>query len=169
MQSHHNWLARAALRIGAHLVLGAASAAIVGALCIGAAGALIGGIMDIRSTPPSWSNGFGFVGAWLGLYLGAFGGLVGALSASVVAFDSKSRTSFAPLRAMLARVALGQLLGTVGALSCYFVWVLFLMQTRLQPFVGTVEDNVEFILWGAPLTMICGAIAGALWKREANR
>ena len=166
MLTSNGWLARAAMRLGAHLVCGGVTSALVGALCVGATGALLGWIMDIDSTPPSWDSGYLFPGAWLGAYLGCGGGIVGAFAAGAVAFDERARHSLAPLRATLMRVALGQSAGTLGALSCYFLLVMWLVFRRAQPFVGTVEDNLDLIIPGAPCAMICGAIAGALWKKS---
>ena len=168
MPTTNSWLARAATRLSAHLVCGALVSAIVGALCIGAMGALLGWIMDIDSTPPSWDSGYLFPGAWLGAYLGCFGGIIGAVAAGAVAFDERARHSWAPLRATLMRVALGQIAGTIGALSCYFLLVMVLVFRRAQPFVGTVEDNLDLMIWGAPMLMICGAIAGTISRRASS-
>ncbi len=160
MLINEHWAAKIAGRVMANAIVGSVIVALIGALCVGAAGALMGWLLDIRSTPPSWDSGFLFPGAWLGAYLGSYSGLVGAVAAGVAAFDFK-----VPLRALLSRIALGQLLGTLGAVSSYLLLALAIAWTQSQPFTGTVEDNLELIIWGAPAAMIGGAIAGALWKR----
>ena len=162
---HQNWAAKAARSIAANLVVGAIITAIVGALCVGAAGALLGGIMDIRSTPASWDGGFLGPGLFLGLYLGAWSGILGAMFGGVAALTARADARFASL-AILKRVALGQLLGTLAALSSYLIFALAIAQLNAQPFVGTVEDNLELAIFGVPILMNCGAIAGALWQRD---
>ena len=165
---HHPWAAKAAKRIGANLVVGALLTALMGALCVGAAGAVIGGIMDIRSTPPAWSLGFSAAGASLGMTLGSWSGILGAVIFGIAALTAHPGRFFAPIIA-IKRVALGQFLGTLGALSTYLLAAMFIAQTRGQLFVATVEDNAVIILIGAPLMMLCGAIAGALWKRADEK
>ncbi len=162
---NQHWFTRVAGRVLSSAIIGGVVSAIVGALCVGAAGALFGWLLDIRSTPASWDSGFLFPGAWVGMSLGAWSGFVGLIAAGLVAFDMPSRHSFAPLRALLGRVAIGQLLGTLGAISSYLLLAWAIAQTQGQPFVGTVEDNLDLIIWAAPAAMIGGAIAGALWKR----
>lgn len=164
MSFNQPWAAKAAKRIGANIVVGALLTAIVGALCVATAGALLGWILDIRSTPPSWDSGFLGPGLFIGLFLGAWSGVLGALLGAVAACAARPGALFAPL-AILKRVALGQLLGTLGALSSYLFYALIIAQTQNQSFVGSVEDNLILALIGVPITMNCGAIAGALWKR----
>ena len=164
----HSWAAMAAQRIGANIIVGAITTAIGGALCVGAAGALLGWILDIRSTPATWDGGFMGPGLFIGLTLGAWSGIIGAIVGAVAASNARPACAFAPL-ALVKRVALGQLLGTLAALSSYLVLALAIAQFNGDPFVGTVEDNLELAIYGVPLLMNCGAIAGALWKREASR
>lgn len=158
------WAAKAAKRIAANIVGGAILTSLIGALCVATAGAFFGWMMDLRSTPPSWDSGFLGPGLFLGLFLGAWSGFLGALIGGVAAFGARPGAMFAPL-SIIKRMALGQVLGTLGALSFYLVFALALAQLNAQPFVGTVEDNLELAIWGVPILMNCGAIAGALWKR----
>ena len=159
-----NWVFGAAKRIGANVIIGAILTAIVGAGCVGAAGALLGAILDIRSTPATWDGGFLGLGLFLGFYLGAWSGIFGALVGGVAASSAPTNRTFAPL-AIFKRVALGQLLGTLAALSSYLILALAIAQFNGDPFVGTVEDNLELAIYAVPVLMNCGAIAGALWKR----
>ena len=164
-----NWVAKFAGRVLAGAFLGGLFVAIVGALSVATAGALFGWMLDLRSTPPGGESGFLWPGAWLGAYLGSFGGFVGLFAGAVAALGGKPDTSVLPPRDLLRNIALGQLAGTLGAVSSYLIFALAVAQFNGEPFVGTVEDHLELIIYGAPILMICGAIAGALWKREAGR
>lgn len=164
MQSNNNWLGRAVLRAGVNLIVGGIITAIVGALCVGTAGGFLGYLLDLRGTPATWDGGFIVLGFIIGAAWGAWSGIVGAIIFGVAASKAKPGRFFAPL-ALIKRVALGQLLGTLGALSSYLVFALAVAQFNGDPFIGTVEDHLELAMFGAPITMVCGAIAGALWKR----
>lgn len=168
MQSNNNWLGRAVLRTGINLIVGALLTAIVGALCVGAAGAFLGYLLDLRSTPATWDGGFIVLGFIIGAAWGAWSGIVGALIFGIAASGAKPGRFFAPL-ALIKRVALGQTVGTLCALSSYLVFALAVAQFNGDPFIGTVEDNFELVMFGAPISMICGAIAGAILGRDCNR
>ena len=98
--------------------------------------------------------------------LGAWGGIVGIVAFAMAAWGAAPDRLPLSLRALMARMAMGQLFGTVGAVSSYLLFVYAIAQLRAQPFLGTVEDNLDLIIWGAPTSMLCGAIAGAVFKRE---
>ena len=165
MSLSQHWILRVFGRVLTNAIVGGVIIAIIGALCVATAGAFFGWMMDIRSTPPAWNMGFMGPGAFLGAFLGAWSGFVGALAGAVAALGDNSTRPLATLRALLNRVALGQLLATLGAVSSYLLLALAIAQIKGDPFIGTVEDNLELAIYGAPITMICGAIAGALWKR----
>ena len=145
-------------------IVGGVVIAITGALCVATSGALFGWMMDIRSTPAIWDGGFMGSGLFLGLYLGAWSGFVGLIVGGVAASKARPGALLAPL-SILKSVALGQLLGTLAALSSYLIFALAIAQIKGNSFTGTVEDNLELAIYGVPITMVCGAIAGALWKR----
>ena len=169
MSLSQSWIAKVAGRVVASALIGGFVIAITGALCIATAGALFGWILDIRSTPPRFDVGFLFPGAWLGATLGSYSGFVGFMAGAVAAWRGKPDTSIVPPLALLRNIALGQLFGTVSAVSSYLVFALSVAQLNTQSFVGTVEDNLELIIWGAPILAIFGAIAGAMSRREAKR
>ncbi len=169
MSISQSWIAKFVGRVLASAFIGGFFVAIMGALSVATAGALFGFILDIRSTPPRWDSGFLFPGAWLGANLGSYSGFVGALAGAVAAFDGKPESSIVPSRALLRNLALGQLFGMLGAVSSYLLFAFVIAQFSGAPLVGTVEDNLELAIYGVPILMICGAIAGALWKCEANR
>ncbi len=165
MSLSQHWFFRVFGRVLTGALFGGVVTAITGALCVATAGALLGWMMDLRSTPPSWDNGFILPGAFAGVYLGVWSGLIGAIVGAVAALGDNSTRPLATLRALLSRVALGQLLATLGAVSSYLLLALVIAQIKGDPFTGTVEDNLELAIYGVPITMVCGAIAGALWKR----
>ncbi len=139
--------------------------AITGALCVATAGALFGWMLDIRSTPPSWDGGFLFPGAWLGATLGSYSGFVGLFAGGVAALGGGPKGSIVPSRALLRNIALGQILGTVSAVSSYLLFALCVAQFNGNSFIGTVEDNLELAIYGVPVSMVCGAIMGAISGR----
>lgn len=151
-------------RIVSHFVLGALCAAIVGALCIGTAGGLCGWILDLRSQPASWDDGFTVVGALLGATLGSYSGVVGAFFGLWSGIAAPPSRSVLPPRALLQSLALGQIAGTLVACSTFFLWEVFQAQNTGLSFGRTVEQDIVLILWGAPALMICGAIVGALFR-----
>ena len=165
MSIYQHWIFRVLGRVLTNAIVGGVVAAIAGALCVATAGAFFGWIMDLRSTPPSWDSGFLFPGAWVGARLGVWSGFIGAIVGGVAALGDNSTRPLEKLRALLNRVALGQLLATLGAVSSYLLLALVIAQIKGDPFTGTVEDNLELAIYGVPVSMVCGAIAGALWKR----
>lgn len=161
---HQTWAFKAAKRVGANVFVGAITTSFMGALCVATAGALLGWILDLRSTPATWDGGFLGPGLFLGLYLGAWSGITGAIVGGVAALAARPGATSAPL-IVIKRVAFGQVLGTLIALSFYLIFACAIAQFNGESFVGTVEDHLELAIYGVPITMNCGAIAGALWKR----
>ena len=168
MSLSQHWVLKVFGRVLTNAIVSGVVIAIIGALCVATAGALLGWILDIRSTPAIWDGGFFGAGLFLGLCLGAWSGILGALVGGVAASKARPGALLAPL-SVLKRVALGQLLGTLAALSSYLIFALAVAQLNAQPFVGTVEDNLDLAICGVPVLMNCGAIAGALWKRDSGR
>ena len=129
---------------------------------MGAAGAAIGVILDVASTPATWNGGFMMPGAFVGMSLGAWSGILGVIIFGVSAAKAGPGRCIREFTALCARVSLGQFAGTLAALTCYLAMALVISQIKTQPFIGTVEDNADWIVWGAPALMMCGALAGAL-------
>ena len=84
--------------------------------------------------------GFLGPGAWIGMFLGAWSGVWGAVIFGVAAMRAKPRPFWAPL-SLIKSVAAGQIAGTLSALSSYLLLALYLAQTHHQGFIGSVEDN----------------------------
>ena len=164
-----HWMGLWLRRFAGHLVLGALATALVGALCVGTLGALCGWVMDLSSRPATWDDGFRFAGFGLGITLGAFGGIVGALFCGWAGLVAPPNRALLPPRALLGRIALGQVAGTLLAGATFVLWVLVQSQNTGQSFGRVLEDEVFLLLWAAPALMICGAIAGALCAPTAQR
>ena len=162
MQTQKQWLGPLASRVVSHGILGGLLTAIVGAVCVGAAGAAIGAILDVASAPAQWDGGFMMPGAFVGMSLGAWSGILGAIIYGIGAAKAGPGRCIREFTALCARVSLGQFVGTLSALTCYLAFAFVVSQIKTQPFIGTVEDNAELIVWGAPALMMCGALAGAL-------
>ncbi len=171
MTISQNWFAKFAGRVAANALIGGLLTALVGALCGGATSALLCYLLSLRGAPAAWDDGMTELIALqfiIGACLGAWSGIAGAFIFGATAATSGPGRLLAPL-ALVKRVALGQLLGALAALSSYLTFAWALAQFNAWPFLGTVEDNLELAIWGVPVTMIFGAIAGALWKREARQ
>lgn len=173
MSSH--WAAKVAGRVAANAFLGGLLVGVVGALCLGTAAYGLGTLMDYlylslpgakisrmtsmaRLLPPT-GIGAGFFG----------GGFVGASIFVLAASKAPPGRFFAPLSALIGRVALGQIAGTLGALTFFAAVEAFKIQLQNQSLLRVMNGDAKFIALGAPALMICGAIAGALSKRETTQ
>ena len=163
-----SWAWFLAKRVAVHVIAGALATALVGALCVGAAGAVTGWILDLRSTPATWDDGFTLVGALLGLTWGAYSGVVGAIICGWAGLTAPPSRSLWPARALLRHPILGQVAGTGLASATFFAWELVQAQLTGPAFGRGVERDVGWILFGAPALMLCGAIAGALIRPAKN-
>ena len=165
---NNRWMARVAARVLANALAGGVLFALLGALCIGSGGWLTGAIIDfsgVTGEGPVYAR----QGAQMGVYLGVVSGVVGVLVFGIAALKAAPGELFAPLRALGGRVALGQVLGTLGAATFFFLFEAVQSHLQSQPFGFKVFGGAILIMFGAPVLMICGAIAGALSKRPARQ
>ena len=161
------WAAKFVARVVWNALAGGFLFAVVGALCLGAGGWLTGTIIDfskITGEGPVYAR----MGARLGIHSGAVCGVFGVFIFGVAAFRAPGEF-FAPLRALGGRVALGQVLGTLGAASSFFLFEFLVAQLPGQNFALNVFRDAFVLSLAAPVVMLCGAIAGALSKRPARR
>ena len=165
MNRENRWAAKWVARVGWNALAGGALVGIVGAFCIGAAGALVGAVYA-RHMGATFLDG-ARVGGYVGVILGAMCGVIGVLIFGVAAFRSAPGRLFAPFLQLRGRVALGQFLGTVDALSFFFAVEWAKSQLQNQSFGQGIAEDLKWIQWGAPALMVCGAIAGALSKRDS--
>lgn len=152
-------------RVAVHVLVGGMAAALGGAFCIAVAGALTGWILGGVD-----GMGIGFV---VGLGFGSGGGgLAGALIHAINGFCSAPGRSLVPRRRFLVSIGIGQILGTLGICSGFFgvAGLVARLWPRGGTFTNLVGGHIVWIMYGAPVIMICGEIAGALVAfREQNR
>ena len=143
-------------RILANAFAGGFHFAGVGSACGLLAGALTGLFHG------GWPGGF--TGAFFGVPMGLLSGIPGSLIYAVAAARAEPGDALQPMKEIKDRVAIGQLLGTVGAASSFAMVELFRIYAQRITNSQGIDDSLLFMLI-APALMICGAIAGALWKR----
>lgn len=162
----HRWITKLAARVILNGLAGGALFAVVGAFCIGLAGGIVGTVLDYFSVA---GGGNAFIGAYIGFGLGALSGVCGVIIFGIAAFKIPSHRGLAPLRFLAARVIVGQVVGTIGAVT-FFLFVETAKTRALgQPLSQGISEDLLWILFGAPILMICGAIAGALSQRETRQ
>lgn len=162
------WVGRLLARTLLHALGGGVFAALVGALCIALAGALTGAVIDIGGTPYRWGESLIPIGFCFGLALGgAGGGIVGVILHALQGLFSAPDLRLLPTRAFLCRVSLGQIGATIGACASFFGFEILFSLTQSLPFPACVDRHLVWIMFGAPALMMCGAIAGALWRGES--
>ncbi len=147
---HWPWIL--AGRVAIHVIVGATVTAIVGALCVGAAGAATVCLLIGECILPN-------LGGIIGLVFGSFGGVAGALIFGIAGATAPPSRFLLPRRALLARVCGGQIGGTLLACSAYATLNIIQRHFGLNP-----TGDVDGVMFGAPALMICGAIAGALFR-----
>ena len=165
MNSDNRWTAALAARVMGNALAGGVLVGIVGAISLRAAGYVLARLFIVLYQPFSGQN---LIDATLLTSTGAGlfgGGLAGAIIFGIAAFKAAPGRFSEPLRAIIGRVVLGQIVGTVGALSFFFAvgLAMFRFPTLRQSLID--YGDWEWIQYGAPILMICGAIAGALSKR----
>lgn len=111
------------------------------------------------------------VGWLIAAVLGFQRGLVCAILSSIfifgiAAFKENKQTVFDVMREISIRVIVGQFCGTCGAISTFLVVEFCLAHIQNAPFDQSVNEHAPIFLWASPILMICGAIAGALSKRD---
>ena len=158
-----NWVAHLAGRIVANAVVGAIAAAIVGAGCVASAGFGIG---------LGWSYNTGeaaFVGGYIGAMLGAASGaLIGFLIYGIAAARAAPGETFMPLCAIFKGVSLGQVAGTLSAATAFWAFEFVRALVFNQSWSEGAGADLFSVMFGTPALMMCGAIAGALWKRAST-
>ena len=109
-----------------------------------------------------------FSGASTGLIVGI---LVGVFIYGVATFQTPFGRIFAPISELIGCVAIGQVVGTLGALTFFGAAAVFKTQVQGQSLFNAIAGGYDdiylnIISLGTILLMICGAIAGALTKRD---
>ncbi len=166
MKSDARWMTILAGRVLANALVGGITFAFVGALCVGLAGGIIGIALDGWSRTFSPAAGYGFFGAFIGAKVGAFDGIVGVFLFAIATIRAKPGRLLKPFSALIGRVITGQITGTMGALTSFMIFEFVKTLIISRGFSQNVFDDLLWILFGTPILMICGAIAGALTKRD---
>ena len=156
-----------AIRVLANALIGGIAVAFVGAFCVGLAGGFVGTALDYGGfLGAQGETGFGFLGAFAGAEMGALSGIIGAVLFALATVRATPGQILAPLKALIGRVTLGQIFGTSGAFTSFMAFELVKTLINHQGLASNIFDDLVWILYGAPILMICGAIAGALSKRD---
>ena len=146
-----------AWRIVVNAILGTLATAIVGELCLGFAGIVITAAASLALNP--WSDALAVQGF-------LFNAAAGALIFVVATLKSAPGEIIAPVRALLGRVVLGQIAGTLITGSAFLAFAIVKAQFQPLLFATSVVYDAFLLTKFAPLIVACGAIAGALIKRD---
>ncbi len=146
-------------RVLANALAGGLAFAIVGLFCGALSGFIFGIIFD-------GSLGGSLIIASYGILVGVACGVAGVLIHLVAAVVAKPGEFWEPSFNLTASVSLGQVWGTVAAIAAFVAFELIDSQIHQASFSTTVGEDVTFFCLFAPIIMICGAIAGAIWKRD---
>lgn len=168
MNAERGWKAALLKSVVLNSFAGALLAAIVGAFCGLAVTQIIVWLDEGASValkmPTDLNLGLIIRSSMIGGFA-LLAGLLSALIFIVVTVRAQPGQTFAPLQSLVGRVLLGQIVGTIGFCSL-FLSVEFARSIGANPpFYTLAMDDLLWLLFGAPVLMLCGAIAGALSKR----
>ena len=155
-------------RVLVNAVIGGVITALMGAACMAAARGIVGAIINHSGKRGGGGgNSAVFACGRLGAIIGLTGGLVGMLIFAVSAARTASLPLFTPLRSLAGRVALGQVVGTLGCATSFLLAAFVISQSQTRPLKLVIFENWLWLCGGAPLLMMCGA--GALTKRDSPK
>ena len=159
MKSDARWMAK--LAPIANAVVGGFWFAFVGACCGGFGGATMEVLFDI-------SSGGNLVGLVIifGIGYGFASGVMGAFIYAVAAARSQPGQLCQPFHDLQRAVTMGQCVGELGACTSFLAFELLKAEAQNIPFGVGISRDIGYFFFGAPALMICGAIAGALFKRD---
>ena len=165
MKNDARWMKVLAVRVVVNAVMGGLWFALIGALCIGLTLGLIGTVADYSGAFGANAES-GFTGAIIGAKIGASSGIAGIVLFAIAAIRAMPGQLLEPFDVLFGRVICGQALGTIGALTSFVAFELAKTSINHRGFTLNSFDDSKWIIYGAPTLMICGAIAGALSKRD---
>ena len=146
-------------RVVANALAGGLAFAIVGLFCGALSGFIFGVIFE-------GSLGGSLIIASYGILVGMACGVAGVLIHLAAALVAEPGEFWEPFFNLTASVSLGQMWGTIAAIAAFVAFELIDSQIHQASFSTTVGEDVIFFCFFAPALMICGAIAGAIWKRD---
>ena len=142
-------------RVLVNALSGGLAFAIVGAFCGGAMGLLLGLII-----------GIGGIGGTIGAAIGAATGVVGILIYAIAVMGEPPGDLFEPFFDITARIAFGQVWGTIAACSTFLAFELVRSLFTDAGFSNNVGDDAPLMMLVAPILMICGATISVIFKRD---
>ena len=170
MKSDARWMTKLAGRVLANAIIGGMAFALVGAFCVGLSGGFVGTALDYGGLlGAQGENGFGFPCAFAGAETGALSGIIGAVLFAIATIRAMPGRILAPLNALIGHITWGQIFGTASAFTSFMAFELVKTLINHQGLAPNIFDDLVWILYGAPLLMICGAIAAALTKRDSPK
>ncbi len=172
MKSDARWMRILAFRVLINTIIGSMLTTATGAVLLGNAGA---SVYAFR-TQPIWTVSSRECGSYF-CYLetGNYGAITGAICGLILGLfifptvtinEAQMRNGISAFINLCARVVLGQCFGVCCFVLSYFVIIYGTAQTQNQSFDDLTLGHHQWIIYGAPALMICGAIAGALTKRD---
>lgn len=110
-------------------------------------------------------TGLGFYGA----IVDAACGIVGVFIPLIGAVAAAPGNFWRPLFYLAPHVAVGQMCGTLLAITSFFAYEFVDARFHHTDFSTIVREDMIFFCLFAPILMICGAIAAALSKRDLTK
>lgn len=146
-------------RVLANALAGGLAFAFAGAFC----GAMTGFLLGL-SSHGSFGDAFGtaYFGALVGVACGSIGFFIHLLPALFAPPDE----FWKPFFDLTPRVAWGQFWGTLIAVTAFFAFERVDSIIHGVSFAKTFQEDGIYIVLFAPILMICGAIADAIFKRD---
>ena len=164
MKSDVRWMIFVS-RVLVNAFVGGVATAIVGALCGGAVGSLVTFVVSLLTG----EFGVGMIYGKLTIFgatLGLVSGIVGPFIFAVAAWRVVPSRFLMPFHKLKWRVFTGQALATLLACASFAVFGILKSNLQNMAFADQIKNEGHFLLVGAPFLMICGAIFGALTKRD---
>ena len=165
MKNDARWIAMWAWRVLANALVGGFATAMVGALCGGAVGSFITFVISLLLGEFGIDMIFGKLTVF-GATLGLASGIVGLFIFAIAAWRATPNHFLMPFRELKRRVFLGQALATLLVCASFVVFEFLKSNLQNISFAAQLINEGHYLLVGAPILMICGAIAGALSKRD---
>ncbi len=158
MKSDARWMTVLAWRVVVNTVVGTLVTAIIGELCVGFAGIFI--VWAFSISPDPFSDALAVKGF-------SFNAVAAALIFGIATFKSAPGDIIEPVRALLGRIVLGQIVGTLLVCSAFLAFELLKAQMQPLPIAKSIAYDAFMLEWFGPPIVACCAIAGALTKRPA--
>lgn len=149
------WLGRAL----ANALAGGLAFAVVGAFCGGIAALSI----ELLESGLSERS---FIGFPIGAIVGAFCGIAGIFIYIIPALRAEPGEFWEPFLDLKARVSWGQIWGTTAACTAFITSELVRSLFNQARFSDNIGEDMLLFAFSAPILMIFGAIASAIFKRD---